>query len=83
MTLEGASVSGSEVGGQSVFFGGVASDADAVVAPTLGGAEFFVVLRSCLSPERLRYRLSLPAGAVLRAGAGGAVVSRAGSGPPR
>jgi RHS repeat-associated protein len=79
MTLEGSTVSGSEVGGQSVFFGGVASDTDAVVAPRIDGAEFLAVLRSRLSPEHLRYRLSLPAGAVLRADGGGAVVSRAGS----
>ena len=72
-------MSGREVGGQSVFFGGMAADTDAVVAPALNGAEFFAVLRSRLSPEQLRYRLTLPAGAVLRSAAGGAVVARGGT----
>jgi hypothetical protein len=79
MVLEGVRVPGSEVGGQSVFFGGVASDTDAVVAPRIDGTEFFAVLRSRLSPEVLRYRLSLPSGAVLQGAAGGAVVSRDGA----
>jgi RHS repeat-associated protein len=79
MTLEGgASVPGSVIHGQSVFFGGVAPDMDAAVAPALGGVELFAVLRSRLSPEQLRYRLSLPVGAVLRGAASGAVVLRAG-----
>ncbi len=78
VTPEGASVPGSLSGGQSVFFAGVSTDTDAVVTPTLGGAELFAVLRSRLSPERLRYRLTLPAGARLQETAGGAVVSRAG-----
>ena len=78
VALEGASVPGSLVGGQSVFFGGVGADVDAVVAPSLSGAEFFAVLRSRLSPELLRYRVALPVGATLRAVAGGAVVSRGG-----
>ena len=51
---------------------------DAVVTPTLDGAELFAVLRSRFSPEQLRYRVSLPIGASLRAMAGGAVVLRAG-----
>jgi len=37
------------------------------------------VLRSRLSPEVVRYRVTLPAGAVLRGVGGGAVVSEAGS----
>ncbi len=76
--LEGASVPGSSSGGQSVFFAGVGADTDAVITPTLRGAELFAVLRSRLSPEQLRYRLTLPAGARLQAAAGGAVVARAG-----
>ena len=36
------------------------------------------MLRSRLSPEQLRYRVTLPAGATLKAVAGGAVVSRGG-----
>jgi RHS repeat-associated protein len=76
--LEGAGVSGRMVGGRSVFFPDVGVDMDASVAPTINGAEFFAVLRSRLSPEQIRYRLVLPAGASLDASAGGAVVSRAG-----
>ena len=44
VTLEGASVLGSLIGRQSVFFGGVGVDMDAVVAPSLRGAES---LRCC------------------------------------
>jgi hypothetical protein len=78
ISMEGADVSGEPVGSQGVFFSGVARDTDADVTPTLAGAELFAVLRSRLSPEQLRYRLSLPAGAVLRGENGGAVISRAG-----
>jgi RHS repeat-associated protein len=78
MTLESSDVAGRPVGGHSVFFPGVGDDMDAAVAPTIDGAEFFALLRSRLSPEVLRYRLSLPAGAVLRADREGAVVLRAG-----
>jgi RHS repeat-associated protein len=78
IALEGANVSGSASGGQSVFFGDVGRDMDSVVTPALDGAELFAVLRSRLSPQELRYRVALPAGAVLRAVAGGAVISRSG-----
>ncbi len=78
IAMEGADASGEQVGGQSVFFSGVARDTDADVAPTLDGVELFAVLRSRLSPEQLRYRLSLPAGAILRGENGGAAISRAG-----
>jgi RHS repeat-associated protein len=74
---EGANVPGGLVdGGQDVFFGGVGRDMDTVAAPVLGGAELFAVLRSRLSPQEIRYRMTLPPGAVLRAEGGGAVVSR-------
>jgi hypothetical protein len=73
--LEGGDVIGRTVG-QSVFFAGVGRDMDAVVAPKLDGVELFAVLRSRLSPEEIRYRVTLPAGAVLRAAAGGAVQDR-------
>jgi RHS repeat-associated protein len=76
VTLEGADVTGDSMGGQSVFFPSVGRDMDASVAPTLTGAELFALLRSRLSPEQLRYRVTLPAGAVLRSVAGGAVISR-------
>lgn len=39
VALEGASVPGSSSGGQSAFFAGVGADTDAVVTPTLRGAE--------------------------------------------
>ncbi len=79
VALEGASVPGSSSGGQSAFFAGVGADTDAVVTPTLRGAELFSVLRSRLSPEQLRYHVTLPAGARLQETAGGAVVSRGGA----
>jgi RHS repeat-associated protein len=76
---EGANVPGGLMGGgQDVFFGGVGRDMDAVAAPVLGGAELFAILRSRLSPQEIRYRVTLPSGAVLRAEGGGAVVSRGG-----
>jgi RHS repeat-associated protein len=78
VTLEGASVAGKQAAGQSVFFGSVGVDMDASVASTINGAELFAVLRSRLSPEQIRYRVALPAGATLEEHAGGAVVSRAG-----
>lgn len=78
LTLRGADVAGRTVGGQSVFFPGVARDMDAAVAPALSGAELFTVLRSRLSPQEIRYRVAVPAGAILSGAAGGAVISRAG-----
>ncbi|HXB65962.1 MAG TPA: RHS repeat-associated core domain-containing protein [Solirubrobacteraceae bacterium] len=78
VALLGTNVAGSVMHGQDAFFGNVRPDTDAVVAPKLAGAELAVVLRSRLSPERLRYRVTLPAGAVLRQVAGGAFVSRNG-----
>ncbi len=79
MTLEGASVAGRVVGGQSVFFPEIGRDMDASVAPTVGGAELFAVLRSRLSPEQVRYRVALPAGASLQMTPdGGAAVVRGG-----
>ncbi|HEX4114354.1 MAG TPA: RHS repeat-associated core domain-containing protein [Solirubrobacteraceae bacterium] len=61
-----------------MFFPSVAEDTDSIVTPTLNGAEFFAVLRSRLSPQQLRYKVTLPAGAVLSTVAGGAVVSQSG-----
>ncbi len=78
ITMQGANVVGSPIGSHSVFFPGVGRDMDAVIAPKLGGAELFAVLRSRLSPQQIRYRVGLPAGAVLQAVGGGAVISRAG-----
>jgi YD repeat-containing protein len=78
VTLLGTNVAGSIMHRQDAFFGNVGPDTDAVVAPKLAGAELSVFLRSRLSPEQLRYRVTLPAGAVLQPAAGGAIVSRAG-----
>jgi hypothetical protein len=51
ITLQGADVSGRLGPGNNVFFPEVATDTDASVVPTAGGAEIFAVLRSRLSPE--------------------------------
>jgi RHS repeat-associated protein len=74
VTMEGQDVPGSMTGEKSVFFGDVGRDMDAVAAPKLDGAELFAVLRSRMSPEHIRYRVTLPAGAVLQASGDGAVV---------
>jgi RHS repeat-associated protein len=71
VSMEGRNVPGTPLANSAVFFGGVAEDVDATVSPTDGGVEFFATLRSRLSPEELRYRFALPAGAVLRSGANG------------
>jgi RHS repeat-associated protein len=76
IALEGKDVAGSVLDGQEAFFGNVGVDADATVAATVNGVDLSVLLRSRLSPQLLRYRVSLPAGAVLRADASGAVVAR-------
>ena len=78
VTLQGADVAGSAIGGQSVFYGGVGLDMDATAAPKLSGVDLSVLLRSEQSPRKIRYRVALPVGASLKASAGGAVVSRAG-----
>jgi len=76
VSMEGRNVSGVPVTGSAVFFGGVAQDVDATVSPTSRGVELFATLRSRLSPEELRYRVSLPQGAVLRPSGGGVEVLR-------
>ncbi len=73
VAMEGQNVPGVSVGGSAVFFGEVAEDVDATVAPTDGGVEFFATLRSRSSPQELRYRFTLPSAAVLRQVAGGSV----------
>ena len=78
VTLQGTHVSGTSMGGQSIFYAGVGPDEDASIAPRIKGAEFSTVLRSRLSPQQIVYRLSLPAGASLAQSGGGAVITRAG-----
>jgi RHS repeat-associated protein len=73
---EGANVPGRMVGRQSVFFPDVGVDADATVTPTLRGVELAAVLRSQASPERIAYRVRLPAGDAMHSVGGGAVVTR-------
>jgi RHS repeat-associated protein len=74
ITPQGQSVNGSLLTDQSVFYPDVAPDEDAAVAPTINGVELFAVLRSRLSPETIRYTVSVPQGAQLRADLDGAVV---------
>ena len=72
LVIEGVDVpAAAAVGGAKVFYSGVASDTDAAVVPTVSGVEVFALLRSRLSPEQLRYRISLPAGGELRSGQDG------------
>jgi predicted nuclease with RNAse H fold len=78
ITPEGSNVTGTSVNDKEVFFANVAADADAVIAPTAGGAEIFASLRSRDSPEVLRYRLGLTAGAILRQRHGQVEAIRAG-----
>jgi hypothetical protein len=78
IALEGNNVAGTVLDGQEAFFGNVGVDADATTAATLNGADLSVLLRSRMSPQLLRYRVSLPASAVLHADATGAVVVRGG-----
>ena len=76
LTVEGRSVPGRVRGDGSVVFASVAPDEDAVVVPTIHGAELFAVLRSALSPTAIRYRVTLPPGATLRMVGDDAVVAR-------
>ncbi len=65
----GAAVGGSEgrVDGSVVFYGGVGVgvDVDEIVKPITGGFGEDAILRSDSSPERLFYRVGMPAGASL------------------
>jgi len=78
LTLQGDDVAGSLSDGRNVFFGNVGRDMDATVMPEVAGADMSVILRSRLSPQQLRYTVTLPTGATLAPVAGGALVSRAG-----
>ncbi len=77
MTIEGRNTVG-RLAGHNVFFPEVARDTDVSDTPTLDGVELFAVLRSRLSPEVLRYHVSLPAGASLAQSGTGATISRFG-----
>jgi RHS repeat-associated protein len=65
--------------GNGVFFPDVGIDTDGLAAPTIGGVEMFTLLRSRLSAQQIRYRVSLPSGTSLLARGGGAIVSRGSS----
>jgi RHS repeat-associated protein len=73
----GTPVGGSEgrVDGSIVFYGGVAvgSDVDELVKPEIDGFSEDAILRSIASPEKLFYRVGLPAGASLEQGSEGSV----------
>jgi|HubBroStandDraft_4_1064222.scaffolds.fasta_scaffold05999_2 hypothetical protein len=75
---QGADVAGGLIDGQDVFFADVGTDEDAVIAPTIRGADLSTVLRSQMSPERIVYDVALPSGATLRAADGGALIVRDG-----
>ncbi|HTA12020.1 MAG TPA: DUF6531 domain-containing protein, partial [Solirubrobacteraceae bacterium] len=77
----GSALGGAEgiVDGAGVLYANTQSDADTLVKPTASGFEADTMLRSVESPERLAFRVGLPAGARLVAekdGAGAAVVAR-------
>ncbi len=65
-------------GEKNVFYPdvhGAEADTDQIVSPTSTGVEIFDLLRSADSPEVLRFRIDVPAGAELRSdGNGGAEV---------
>jgi RHS repeat-associated protein len=71
VTEAGGSVGGVEgsVDGSVVFYSGVSvgNDVDEVVKPEPDGFSEDAILRSAASPERLVYRVGMPAGATLQA----------------
>lgn len=69
--------SASVVEGAATFYPNVAPDTDLAVAPTPTGVETFTQLRSAEAPLSQTYRISLPAGASLKASKdGGAEVTQ-------
>lgn len=62
--------------GYSVFWGGASmgSDVDLLGRPTATGLDLLAMLRSARSPEVLRFRVGMPAGASLAQDAGSSVV---------
>ena len=77
VNASGAVVGGAEgqVDGSVVFYGGVGvgRDVDEFVKPEIDGFSEDAILRSDASPERLSYRVGLPAGASLERGNEGSV----------
>lgn len=74
---EGGQVVGGSEGvldGASAFFAGTGTDVDTLVKPTTLGLEMDAVLRSSSSPQRLVYKVGLPAGASLVQGSSGGMV---------
>jgi YD repeat-containing protein len=57
-------------GEQNALASEVLTDTDMLVSPIASGVEIFNLLRSELSPETVRFQVSMPPGAVLRAGDG-------------
>jgi hypothetical protein len=65
--------------GEEVQYFETQKDSDLIVSPLATGVELFSLLRSAESPEEFRFKVTLPAGAELRAdGEGGAKVVREG-----
>jgi sugar lactone lactonase YvrE len=63
--------------GEDVQYFETQKDSDLIVSPLAAGVEVFSLLRSAESPEELRFEITVPAGAELRAdGEGGAEVVR-------
>ncbi len=71
VTPVGASASGPGDPGRSLLWSNVATDTDFGVVPRPSGFQTFHALRSPASPETLKLKLGLPAGATLRPAAKG------------
>jgi RHS repeat-associated protein len=59
--------------GGAVVYPNTGVDADTAVKPTSSGVESYATLRSVDSPQRLYYRLGVPAGASLRSSGAGTI----------
>jgi hypothetical protein len=71
VTLEASAAESSESIGNAMGFGEVAPATDAVVRPQEDGAQFLSVMKDASAPSSQRYKLDLPAGALLKATDGG------------
>jgi YD repeat-containing protein len=70
---DGSPLEGAEgaVDGATELFTNTETDTDTLLKPTTRGVDAGTILRSIESPERLYYRIGMPQGAALRAGAQG------------
>jgi uncharacterized protein YjbI with pentapeptide repeats/lysophospholipase L1-like esterase len=76
LALEGANSSGRLSAQNSVFYPDVARDTDAAATPTASGVDLSTVFRSRLSPQSVRYRLSVPRASRVRVVSGNLYVYR-------